>query len=322
MNIDTFLIALKVSNITVDEAFAVGAIPDLSAAKITSGDIAAARMSTNIVAAIAGLDPILTSVSFDGADVIKRTVSNASLRIMGGTTISDGAYMLLIGGTHPTLAGNAYVYLGNKTAGETPASEYRIYYLADGAEYLIYTVDKDGNITSVGTVDGRDVAADGATLDAHGAANHTDRTRKIWIPCTFGTDGLTMPLGDYVVAALADAATKDGGANFCVPSDYVSGGIIKAVVVPVANGDIRADIFSDFAGNNEGSGTHDVNTATFTETVVANNIEVLGTSLTLTDLAVNDIVGLKFRRYGAAAEDTITDIVHFIGFMFEYTADM
>ena len=166
------------------------------AANIT-GDIAAARMSANVVTAIAGSDPTLSSVTIDAQDGIKRNVTNASLQFAGGTTITNGAYLLLIGGFHTTSPGDVHIYLGNKTAGAILPSEFKILYNADGGEATIFVVDAAGNITTVGTVDGRDVVADGTKLDT------LDMTKAVYDP-----DNNGFPEGIELTAAASDVILK------------------------------------------------------------------------------------------------------------------
>ena len=122
-----------------------------------TGVASAVQMATHIVAAIHGLDPTFTSLTLDaGAGGIKRDVDNSYLELIGGTSILKGASIQFQGESGN---GNIYLIMGDRQAGHTPASVYRLYYQADGTSTIVYQIDKSGNVVTVGTVDGKDVGA-------------------------------------------------------------------------------------------------------------------------------------------------------------------
>ena len=145
-------------------------IPDLPATKITSGDLAAARMSANIVAAIAGLDPTFTSLTFDSAiQAIKRNVDDSYLNLAGSSTSSAGAYISLRGGDAPFL-GEVYHYIGDYRAGKTPDAHFTINYLSDETTVDVFVIDKSGNIRTAARGD----FSAGVKLGTSQDANHFD----------------------------------------------------------------------------------------------------------------------------------------------------
>ena len=155
---------------------------------------------------------------------------------------------------------------------------------------------------------------------SHGADKHTDRTRNKWISCTYAEDGMTAR-DDSPVGILTDGATKQAYGSLHVPENFVSDGVIKAIIISIASGNLMYTIHSQFAANGENYNNHNLGTGTITEAVILNKLEVLNTSLSLTNLAKGDNIGINFKRWGGQAGDTVDAIVHFVGFIFEYTAD-
>ena len=115
-----------------------------------SGVASAAQMATNIVAAIHGLEPTFTSLTFDAVDAINRDVDNSTLRINGSTNLLNGGAIVLKGGDEATHPGDVEPIIGDRRAGYNLASEFKIRYQADGAAADIFIIDKDGNITTSG----------------------------------------------------------------------------------------------------------------------------------------------------------------------------
>lgn len=171
-----------------------------------SGDLQAARMTANIVAAIAGLDPTFTSLTFDANNAIKHANNVSQVEIHGGTGVSqNGAYIQLSGGGY-ALPGYMRFYIGNYTEGELPDSKHRIYYLTDGGETLIYEIDKSGNFTTIGSAAPSDNAKD------WGDATHRWKLVR----------GVTITSGDY---AYEEQSCPLCGKNFKL------GDFIKTIVV-------------------------------------------------------------------------------------------
>ena len=124
-----------------------------SAGALNSGDLAAARMSANIVAAIAGLDPTFTTLTFDTTDTIKRNVNDSKLEISGGEDHLHGAFLKLFGGNYGAEPGIFTVGIGNYQTGATPDSKFKIAYFSNGSVTDIFEINKLGNINKSGVYD-------------------------------------------------------------------------------------------------------------------------------------------------------------------------
>lgn len=177
-------------------------------------------------------------------------------------------------------------------------------------------VDVDGILCKDGVIE---VPA----VPEHDHTKHTDRTRRIFIPVTYGERGIVLT-GDgvFVGADLLDNNLEAGLGVFTVPLDYVSDGILKGIVVSDASGDLAYVVSCSFGTDGEATNQHSVNTGVIIEAVVLDKIEILSTGVSLTNLAVGDVMSCSVMRNGAHAEDTIADTVYAIGFIFEETADM
>lgn len=184
------------------------------------------------------------------------------------------------------------------------------------------------NITTLGTVDGRDVAADGATLDAHGAANHTDRTRILFADAGAGYSAAVLADEDtYAVLSFAAAGDTTWKVNFRLPPDLVSLDDIKLCFTnEIAANDMlfQVVIQGGTAGESDGllfeiSGNVTVGISANAEYLHEASLEGTG------DLSVfdkNDIIGIQIVRKGDDERDTNTGIGYVIGVKLEYTADM
>ena len=119
----------------------------VAAADLT-GNIAAARMTTNIVAAIASLDPTLTSLTFDSIAAIKRDVTNSGLEIFGGTSVDTGVLFVLYGLTAPWVEkGGVDFYLAYDSAvPNTPFFTIKKRDVQTSSSATVFRIDKDGNI--------------------------------------------------------------------------------------------------------------------------------------------------------------------------------
>ena len=177
------------------------------------------------------------------------------------------------------------------------------------------------SITTVGTVDGRDVAADGGVLDAHGAANHTDRIRSIFFqPSTFVTGATWDFIAPYACVLLnADAEIAYG--TIQIPGDYVSGIVVYAVVIPATTGNMIVDIYSAWGQPGEAYNTNlDVH-GDETQGVSQNYIEKVNLNIDFAapdsgaTPAAGEILTVHFEQDTGVA-------LNLLGFIIEYTADM
>jgi len=124
--------------------------------------------------------------------------------------------------------------------------------------------------------------------------------------------------GGYLVDEVSEAAFG----SLYVPADYVSGGVITAVVVSEASGDLLYYMTAEYAANNEDYNTHTATVGPVTEAVLAGKYEMLEGTLSLTSLNASDLMSIFMVRDASFPNDTINANVFAIGFIFTYTADM
>lgn len=177
----------------------------------------------------------------------------------------------------------------------------------------------------------------GVPATPHGASDHTDRTRSIWIPAEefytdfgsptqalagssgFGTEVQTWQLP-------ASATTLLSGAARVMPADYVSGAVtVTAYWAPSTTNTGNASLQGFFRSiASGGSIAATTATATPTRVIAAGGTAhglmktVLSSSGQFTPTA-GDPFAIGFGR--VAASDTFTGVVEFIGLLIEYTAD-
>lgn len=176
------------------------------------------------------------------------------------------------------------------------------------------------------------LAAHAALVNAHhaqvhGAAQHNDVTRELFLPANegYGTGTPSTGLAPWVVVI--------GGANlnepdWCfaikVPDDFVSFTKVEAVwMCAPAAGNMYWYLNAMYAASGQDYNEHsDVPVAGVTATagVWLINVQEPANPLTLVDLAIGDYLGLRFRRSGANALDTLDSDVYFLGLLFTYVA--
>lgn len=136
-------------------------------------------------------------------------------------------------------------------------------------------------------------------------------TREIFIPCTYGSNGITS-IGDEFNGA--DCTNGNfGNVNFYVPHDWASITEAVAVLIPKdteAAADI--DIFSDYAADGEAYNTHQESDAASTYNITTSQIFELDISGILSAIAADDYVGIRVLASDADSE------FYLIGVRFKY----
>jgi len=205
------------------------------------------------------------------------------------------------------------------------------------------TVDtlNTGNITLAGDIvpDGDDTRSLGATgkdflkiwnndADAlavpctpanHTIDKHTDVQRKMFYPSP--TTGSTA--NPYTGKELPDANDTSHWSTIKLPDDFVSIVSFKPVVVPAGTGNVRWEIEALSIGtDNDDKDTHTDTKVAVDEAVVNDQIEFLGDCSSLLSAAdTDDLIGIRFRRIGTHANDTIGASVTLLGWLLVYTAE-
>jgi hypothetical protein len=177
----------------------------------------------------------------------------------------------------------------------------------------------------------------GISANPHGAADHTDISRTLWLGAdraqldsgTAATIG-TVPNAVQAVA-LADAATQGCYWAIAVPVDWASGSItVQPFWAPGATDAVAHTVRWSFTVKSVVSGGD--------ATAAGTNVLVTGQSLahavgfiygngeaqtdtTVTPTTIQDILMVNLRRIGADAADTYVGVVNLIGVRLRYTAN-
>lgn len=241
-------------------------------------------------------------------------------------------------------ANTVYVSNGSKPVW-TPASTIGV----TGATYITQTHDASlsaeqalsdlaTGILKSTTGTGVITIAAASDLPTHGAAQHTDRTRTIFIPWQGWTDtgGIAMPVseavGTYPDRYTGVPMTGGGGqtrvlSQLIVPQDFTSGTASWKIIYASAGtgtnpvhfdlaykvvailGSLTAAADVTMSGNDSPTGTADL-------------LNSFAIGSTVTSLAAGSFVRLALQRDSGHASDTNTDDVDFLGLQLDYTADM
>jgi len=160
----------------------------------------------------------------------------------------------------------------------------------------------------------------------HGAAEHTDITRELFIPAIAShTDGTADEINRRAAVLFTDAADKYLAITFDVPDDFVAFLSFKCKWVSIAvAGNMHWGLKAQYSACSEVVNTHLDEPATGVTATGGNNIlncQEAPTPLTLVNLAVGDNVGVRMERLGTHAADTLEETVKVFGFVFAYTAN-
>jgi len=171
--------------------------------------------------------------------------------------------------------------------------------------------------TALGGLSFTSVSTDMIAANAVTVAKIPNRTRKFLVPPLSSDDDQAYSnLGLILVDGVSDSAN---GA-FYVPSDFVSGMTVKAVLLAPSSGNIYS-----FNGAYHGAVGEDHNAHFVVENYAAValtlNQRAEIQTLTLNDIAAGDYVTLTYIRNAASASDTINNYAHITGWIVEYTAD-
>lgn len=162
----------------------------------------------------------------------------------------------------------------------------------------------------------------------HGAAQHTDITREIFLPANEGFVDAGTPADEHGCSVVKGAANGDEPSIFLtmkVPVDFVSFTSVKAIwACSAAAGNMFWVLIASYAACGEASDTHEESPApgvTATGGFGIINCQEPANALTLASLALGDILGLGFHREGSDVSDTLDLDMSFYGLLFTYVAN-
>ena len=181
---------------------------------------------------------------------------------------------------------------------------------------------KDGKVDGLdcsGIEAGADVTANN-TPKAHGAASHTNRTRKIFLTADHTTGSYSSQ------GTLHDPDADEYSTYLCkLPEDFVSISGLKIILARTAAvaGVVRLDITLYAGGNGEGYSQH-TNTQTGLDRALSDSfLHAVALNNTLfNNITKNDYIYIKVNRDANHANDTLAVDLLIRGIEIEYTGDM
>lgn len=181
--------------------------------------------------------------------------------------------------------------------------------------------------TSLGSV-----GADDHHAQSHGASDHTDRTRNLWIPAQAFISRQGSPALAIVGASTAyqawafDQTTVEGIlSEFVMPSDYTSGTLTVKLYwtnLGAGSGDV---IWRIFIRNTAATGNLDsggFTSGSDTITAPAQNVLKISTSSVSFTPVAGNVIQIIPDRNASNGSDNLGNDAGLVGVLIEYTADM
>ena len=191
----------------------------------------------------------------------------------------------------------------------------------DGVITLSDGLDLGANELTVNSIEviGADGEVNAAALESHGAAQHTNITRELFISSACDTDSLTT---DTFGITLLDNALTGVTYTFKIPADFVSTAHIYGVYRPSDAGDMywRMAVFNAANGEIFSGDTGDYGTDTVSSITVG-VFEAPDIPTSIAAMTIGDYVYVKIERDATHASDTVSTGVTLLGILFTYTAN-
>lgn len=127
-------------------------------------------------------------------------------------------------------------------------------------------------------------------------------------------------LGQHPVITLGDLLTETVFHQFLIPSDFVALTSASIIFVAVGTGDMVYSVATNFGAvcAAEAYNAHSNAIGTTTQAAVNGRLTCLDITAALTGVAVNDLVGISFTRYGAHGSDSINANCYYLGIRLVY----
>jgi len=251
-----------------------------------------------------------TNAGYDGAGdygvaCVKPMVPRNSCRpaVLQGVTATGAARVLATGANAYMVELGRYIISGSTIGAIT---DYR-----DFCEFR--TMVGDGTV-------GTDAIVNSAVT----AAKIANRTRYIFVPATGGYGANTGSLPPYDGSESFGIKTIETENSTIVgttvtPTDYSSGMISRAVVVPSPSGDVWSYNSAYYGACGEMDNTHGVSSG-YIATSITNGYNNCIQEISLIGVAAGDIISCIWHRVGTNPSDTCTN-VYITGWLISYTAD-
>ena len=121
-------------------------------------------------------------------------------------------------------------------------------------------------------------------------------------------------IGDYAAITLTDGDDIMIRLTFGVPDSLYSLGHVYVVVVPGGTGNLRYGVDTDWADPCVEDYTANTDSIAATEVAVTQNkVTCIDVTAALTGVALSDVVGLEFTRYGSHGNDTVNADCYYLG---------
>lgn len=143
--------------------------------------------------------------------------------------------------------------------------------------------------------------------------------RSFGVPASGGSNGTCLVFCDPRGVAMANSAERYVYGMFVVPEDYDSVMTVTAIVVPSASGDLYSQNYVSYGACGEGYQTHSDSEGPDTVAVTLNQFNCIQ-EITLSTVAVGDIVLCQFWRDATDPSDTVEAIAYVPGWKVEYVA--
>lgn len=157
-----------------------------------------------------------------------------------------------------------------------------------------------------------------------GAGQLANRTRVLLVDAVgcYNVTGAAQQNRIWRGWQMADAVQSECYASMRVPADFASTFTVNGIFESPSAGDCRCDVYWQFGALGETYTAHASNTGAEDKTIVATRLSTMTADGAPAAAALGDYMKLKFTRFGNHANDTVGDVVYFVGFIVTYTADM
>ena len=157
-----------------------------------------------------------------------------------------------------------------------------------------------------------------------GAANLADRARTLWVPAT---ECENVTDGTYENQVLRGWEMVDGKdctcyGSFRCPADYASALTIQGIFESPSAGNARMRLRGYYSSSGQAYTTHATTNNTVDEAILADINDQMTTPVSMGSIVVGDYAVVECEREGSHVNDTVGDVVYFVGFLVSYTADM
>ena len=171
-----------------------------------------------------------------------------------------------------------------------------------------------------------EVDTDALQVKAGGLDNThiADRTRTLFVPATECENTTDVSYENQVLRGWEMVDTKDCVCygSFRCPADYASALTIQGIFESPSAGNARMRLRGYYSSSGQAYTTHTTTNNTVDEAILADINDQMTTPVAMGSIVVGDYAVVECEREGSHVNDTVGDVVYFVGFLVSYTADM